>query len=328
MSFDTGTPDSAACDLPRESQPETLAAESSGIAKKPRVWTVASVVIFTFIFYLVTSVTAAIVAAVLTTNEPIQTPADLERALVNGVANPSVLLSSAGFAGLSLLIAVLIATSLSPVPWSQRLNLRRPQIDGRGWMVAMIGTISFGQILIGLDGLGFIPDSPTLGAIGSVISSLQGPWLVIAFLIIGVMPGITEELFFRGYLQTRLVARWGSIIGVLITAFLFGLIHMDLVQGLFAAAMGLYLGYVTILARSIVPAMVCHAVNNSTSFLLSRFSQGIESPESVPGNLVLITAGVLSAVFASWYVQRSSGRVHRDLLAREVNAPVATDLVR
>jgi hypothetical protein len=74
--------------------------------------------------------------------------------------------------------------------------------------------------------------------------------------------------------------------------------------------MGVYLGYLTIWTRSIIPAMVCHAVNNSVSFLLLRFSVGIDELEGVSVNVALIAAGVFAAVAASWYVRNvATGRV-------------------
>jgi len=43
-------------------------------------------------------------------------------------------------------------------------------------------------------------------------------------------PGVTEELFFRGFVQVRLVERLGGLAGIAVTALLFGLLHFDLVQ--------------------------------------------------------------------------------------------------
>ena len=58
----------------------------------------------------------------------------------------------------------------------------------------------------------------------------------------------------------------GAGVGIVITSILFGVLHMELVQGSFAVAFGLFLGYLqTLKTHSIIPAMICHAANNTVS---------------------------------------------------------------
>jgi len=52
-----------------------------------------------------------------------------------------------------------------------------------------------------------------------------------------------------------------------VTSLLFGLNHWDLVQGTFAVAIGIYLGYLTERTGTIWPAIFCHAANNSLATL-------------------------------------------------------------
>ena len=121
--------------------------------------------------------------------------------------------------------------------------------------------------------------------------------------VVGVLAPIGEELFFRGYLQTRLRQVWRPGPAILVTALAFGVIHGEPVHGVLAFLLGLYLGLVTERAASVVPAVVCHAANNSVSVVLSAW---VGSPESFPVNAVifLVTAPVVAG--AIWWMSRLS----------------------
>jgi membrane protease YdiL (CAAX protease family) len=122
--------------------------------------------------------------------------------------------------------------------------------------------------------------------------------------VVGLAPGIGEELLFRGYTQTRLTHRWGRRVSIAVTSLLFAIIHFDLVQGTFVLLLGLWLGVVTERAGSIWPAIVCHAVNNSLSTLAAGFEPtgGAMSCRGFTLPMVAGAAVVLAA--CAWYVLR------------------------
>jgi membrane protease YdiL (CAAX protease family) len=64
-------------------------------------------------------------------------------------------------------------------------------------------------------------------------------------LALSVGPAISEELAFRGVILQGLRSRLGVFSAVLVTSVLFGVIHIDILQGLGAIVIGLYLGYLT-----------------------------------------------------------------------------------
>src|SRR5438067_2099052 len=82
--------------------------------------------------------------------------------------------------------------------------------------------------------------------------------VIVGIVVIGIMPGIGEELLCRGYIQTRLSQRWGRTVSILVTAILFAILHMDPLQSTFAFGLGVYLGLITERTGSLRPAMVCH----------------------------------------------------------------------
>jgi membrane protease YdiL (CAAX protease family) len=92
--------------------------------------------------------------------------------------------------------------------------------------------------------------------------------LLFAVLVVGVGPGIGEELMFRGFLGRGLVGRYGVVAGVVLTSLLFGLIHLIPSQAIFAALMGIPLHYVYLTTRSLWLPMLLHFLNNGLQMAL------------------------------------------------------------
>ena len=164
-----------------------------------------------------------------------------------------------------------------------------------------IGVLAISQDFESLIDLGLLPESPALEAIRQFVSGLSGWSLVGGVLVIGIAPGIAEEVMFRGYIQTRLVERWGAGWGILWTSLLFGIIHLDLIHGTFAFAMGLFLGYLTVRTGSIRAAMICHAANNTVSTLTAAWGLGVSGFEA---NVAASCLAVVILALCLWYLRR------------------------
>ena len=93
-----------------------------------------------------------------------------------------------------------------------------------------------------------------------------GPELLVQFLALCVMPAIAEELLSRGAFQ-GLMRPCGSAAAIFAPALLFGVLHLDLAQGLTAFACGVFLGWLAERSGSILPGMLLHFVNNALAFL-------------------------------------------------------------
>ncbi|XVF85126.1 hypothetical protein PTKIN_Ptkin17bG0093300 [Pterospermum kingtungense] len=102
-----------------------------------------------------------------------------------------------------------------------------------------------------------------------VLSSLQPyDYLVVAFL-----PGMSEELFFRGALLPVFGFDWKSVIAV---ALLFGVLHLGNGRkysfAVWATFVGIAYGYATIISSSVVVPMATHALNNLVGGILWRYT--------------------------------------------------------
>jgi membrane protease YdiL (CAAX protease family) len=123
-----------------------------------------------------------------------------------------------------------------------------------------------------------------------------GPWRLVAALVaIGIAPGIAEEGFFRGFMLTRLVARWGRWPAIVVTAAAFGLLHMDPVQGSIAFVGGIFLGWVVERFAGLRPAVAAHAFNNAMFVLLASFGSPDERGTRAGTVGVLAVSAVVTA---------------------------------
>ncbi len=83
---------------------------------------------------------------------------------------------------------------------------------------------------------------------------------VSMFLYASFVGPIVEEIIYRGFVL-RSMQKYGKIPAIIVSAILFGIMHENLPQGIFAFGVGLVLGYVTV-EYSIVWAIVLHIINN------------------------------------------------------------------
>lgn len=90
------------------------------------------------------------------------------------------------------------------------------------------------------------------------------PTAVLTFVQLAVIAPIFEELWFRGLVLESL-RPYGNGFAIFISAILFGLTHSNFEQFFYAAALGVFLGYIAVSTRSIVTTTVMHALFNSIS---------------------------------------------------------------
>ncbi|XP_023546492.1 uncharacterized protein LOC111805597 isoform X4 [Cucurbita pepo subsp. pepo] len=110
-----------------------------------------------------------------------------------------------------------------------------------------------------------------------VLTSLQP----IDYALVAFLPGISEELLFRGALIPLLGFNWAS---VMLTAAIFGILHLGGGRkysfAIWASFVGLAYGYATIESSSVVVPMASHALNNLVGGILWRYqSMNLENGE-------------------------------------------------
>lgn len=90
------------------------------------------------------------------------------------------------------------------------------------------------------------------------------------YLVIGILAPLTEEIVFRGAVLRSLLNNVRPDVAILLSAFLFALIHMNPAQMPYAFIAGILLGWMYWRTGSILPGMAYHWANNSVAYILFR----------------------------------------------------------
>jgi sodium transport system permease protein len=94
-------------------------------------------------------------------------------------------------------------------------------------------------------------------------------------LFLAILPGICEEIAFRGTLLYGLRRKFRPVGLTLIVGMVFGLFHVALFRILPASFLGIILTATALLTGSIFPGMVLHAGNNAFSYAAAMKQLGI-----------------------------------------------------
>ncbi|MEU6132138.1 type II CAAX endopeptidase family protein [Saccharopolyspora sp. NPDC047091] len=92
--------------------------------------------------------------------------------------------------------------------------------------------------------------------------------MVLAFLLLGVLTPIGEELLFRGVITTALL-RYGAVAGVLGSAVIFAVLHGNIVTALSGLIVGLVAGELRRRSDSVWPGVAAHITFNLLSNVLA-----------------------------------------------------------
>ena len=127
-----------------------------------------------------------------------------------------------------------------------------------------------------------------------LIEQVLGGGLGVPFnlLMLAVVPGICEELLFRGYVQRQFERGVGIAGGILLSGIIFGLYHLRLSQALPLSALGIYLAYLAWRTGSLWPAVIVHFANNAFAILVADYAT--ERPE--------LDAQALETMQVPWYI--------------------------
>lgn len=178
--------------------------------------------------------------------------------------------------------AILMAIMLTSNPL-KTLRLRIPHFDVL--LIAFVLPIFVHPLTLKLQELlaGFFPQLPQHAI--EALSAMKDPnipfWLIL--LTFSVAPGLCEEVCFRGFILRGFQDSKKLWMPVILSGFLFGLMHMIPQQVFNASLLGIVLGLLAVGARSLLAPVVFHIMNNGLAVLYERnffatsFSPGVSS---------------------------------------------------
>lgn len=125
-------------------------------------------------------------------------------------------------------------------------------------------------------------------------------WIVIVLTVF--MAPINEECIMRGIIFSNLKKNMAPKYAIVISAILFGVFHMNIVQGLYATAIGLLMAYYAYKYDSIIASMLLHAVFNGFNFFLLLFPEEIQTSTILSFVIPIVTA-------IAWYFVEGKNKI-------------------
>jgi membrane protease YdiL (CAAX protease family) len=263
-------------------------------AKPPRIWTVFVAFFAAIVLAVLLQFVGAVALAVWLLVKGVA-PQELGQELQALVTSPTGLtpLLALGQAGIGL--GALIPARLSREPTFLRLRLVRPALPAWGYAVVVVASL-----LPLAAGLGLAYALARMVSPGTSLAAVYQMNLLVAVLfvlLIGLVPGLTEEMLFRGYIQSRLLQRWPPWLAITVTSVLFTLMHIAPAQMAAVVPLAFWLGALAWRTGSVWPGMVCHAFVNSAwnAWQLARARAGL--PEMPPAPALVVLGVVALACF-------------------------------
>jgi membrane protease YdiL (CAAX protease family) len=152
-------------------------------------------------------------------------------------------------------------------------------------LAALLATSALNTLL--LSTLGHGSASPTFFLPIAVEGNTE---LAVKIILLAVIPAFVEELLFRGVILSAL-SPYCKGVALVISAVLFGLMHQNVGQLLFAMLSGLVLGALYLHSRSLWPCVLLHFLNNLLTLLgsaLYAFLPAVSARRVVLGTTLLL----------------------------------------
>lgn len=191
-----------------------------------------------------------------------------------------------------MLIAMVPAMNMV-ISWNQSLTLPDSMVSIYDWMVE--SERSAGELM------GMVTGETSVGG------------LIMSLLIIGVLAGFSEELFFRGALQNMMIeSKVSPHIAIWLTSILFSAMHLQFFGFFPRMILGLVFGYLAYWSGSIWLPMSAHILNNSVAvvaiWIKSRSGETtgldtIGTDASSSSSLAIICVSILFSLLWLWSIR-------------------------
>ena len=134
--------------------------------------------------------------------------------------------------------------------------------------------IPIGDIISLVEKSGVMPDAINKYA-EMMESIMSGQSFILEILLTGILVPIIEEIMYRGLVFDQLRKNLPLSLALIIQALIFGIIHLNMVQGTYAFMIGILLGVALIRSRSIILPIAIHMGTNLSGVILSKYQDQI-----------------------------------------------------
>ncbi|MBV8865164.1 MAG: CPBP family intramembrane metalloprotease [Acidobacteriaceae bacterium] len=163
------------------------------------------------------------------------------------------------------------------------LRHNKPVLGSLGWQRSGINLVAMGiggvVLAIALSVLASVLHTPKIPTPFDKLTSTPLQFVLFGVMAVAIAP-LFEELFFRGFIQPLLSRTFGTIAGILVTALLFGSLHLfeyayAWQYAVFISLAGAVFGWLRVRTNSIIPSTVMHGCFNAVSVIALAFGKNI-----------------------------------------------------
>ncbi len=168
--------------------------------------------------------------------------------------------------GMIIMMAVFSVLTMVVFLWAKWSEVSRHWVRTRPWFVLFWCVLAaLGALIPSVWIQEHMPELPNIVE-GEFDMIMKDRW---GYLVVGLLAPLAEEMVFRGaVLRSLLCWMKNPWIGIVISAVLFAVIHMNPAQMPHAFLIGLLLGWMYYRTDSIVPGVVYHWVNNTVAYVM------------------------------------------------------------
>ena len=170
-------------------------------------------------------------------------------------------------------VVILIGFKKSKQKFNDVFKFNKVSLDvGIAIIIFMIG---FVILLSELDNIlnYFLPMPVFLMNVFETIMAKQ--IFVLSIILVGIIPAFTEEMFFRGIILNGFKENYSERKAIIISALLFGIIHLNPWQFISAFIIGLFSAWICIKTKSIILSIYIHIFNNIMSVIALKYREVI-----------------------------------------------------
>lgn len=199
--------------------------------------------------------------------------------------------------------------------WYWRITSRETVVRGKLFTIKNILLLLFISVgyQLAITGLMdvFLPYFEDLAEeYSELMEQLESASPLITFISVVILAPISEELIFRGVIFKKALSFTSFTVANIIQALFFGLFHMNIVQGVYAFAGGLAMGYVAYQFRTIKASILFHLFFNSISYVMI-------APFNMFMKILYIAVGMLITGFALLQIKKIGGE--NSMLAMDID---------
>ncbi|SHI99578.1 CPBP family intramembrane glutamic endopeptidase [Parasporobacterium paucivorans] len=183
---------------------------------------------------------------------------EFSKAVQDAVLNQSLLITCVAAIATLLLYFVKYRKNIQIDVEMQKVNIS----FGYAALLGMMASVSLSRLL------SLLPIDNLFGNYAEVQNTLFGGNIFMEILTLAIIVPVLEEILFRGLVYGRMSRYSGRRAAAVISSIIFGIYHMNLLQGIYAFILGMLLVFVYEKYQSIMAPVILHAFANGFSIFL------------------------------------------------------------